>query len=58
LTTVLQISNTGIDVPLVTKIASDDDDEAVVDDVVLLLDPGGPPTLVVYAVQLQADLHN
>ena len=30
--------------------------EAVVDDGDLLLDLGGPPTLVVYVVQLQAEL--
>ena len=54
---VLQISNTGTDVPVVTKIAADVD-EAVGDDDVLLLDPGGPPTLVLYAVQLHNKLQN
>ena len=51
MTTVLQSSNTGTDVPMVTEIASAVV-EAVVDDGELLLDLGGPPTLVVYVVQL------
>ena len=60
MTTVLQNSNTGTDVPLVTKISSvvDEDVGDDVDDVELLLDPGGPPTLVVYDVQLQTELQN
>ena len=45
--TVYQISNTGPDVPVVTKSASVDG-EAVGDDDVLLLDLGRPPTLVLY----------
>ena len=57
LTTVSQISNTGTDVPLVTKISSVVDED-VGDDVELLMDPGGPPTLVVYDVQLQTELQN
>ena len=56
LTTVLQISYTGTDVPVVKKNASVVD-EAVGDDV-LLLDIGGPPTKVVYAVQLQTSLQS
>ena len=51
LTTVLQLSNTGTDVPVVTKNASDVGED-VGDDDVFLLDLGGHPTLVVYAVQL------
>ena len=51
LTTVIQFSITRTDVPVVSKNASVDG-EAVGDDV-LLPDPDGPPTLVVYAVQLQ-----
>ena len=51
MTTVLQSSNTGTDVPMVTEIDSAVV-EAVVDDGELLLDLGGPPTLVVYVVQL------
>jgi hypothetical protein len=35
---------------------SPDDDGDVGDDVDLLLDPGVPPSLVVYAVQLQTEL--
>ena len=54
MTTVIKTSITGTDVPVVTKKASVVG-EAVEDDV-LLLDPDGPPTLVVYAVQLQMDL--
>ena len=50
LTTVLQISNTGTDVMVVTKNASVVVEAVGVD--VLLLDLGGPPNLVVYAVQL------
>ena len=56
LTTVIQISITGTDVPVDTKNASVDG-EAVGDDV-LPLDSGGPPTLVVYAVQLQTRLQS
>ena len=47
MTTVLQISNTGTDVPVVMKNTSVDG-EAVGDDDVLLLDLGRPPTLVLY----------
>ena len=42
LITVSQISKTGTDVPLVTKISSVVDED-VGDDVGLILDPGGPP---------------
>jgi hypothetical protein len=56
LTTVIQNSITGTDVPVVTKKASvgieaDGDD-------VLPLDLDGPPTLVVYAVQLKTRLQS
>jgi hypothetical protein len=57
LTTVSQISNTGTKFLLVTKISSDDDGD-VGDDGDLLLDPGVPPTLLVYAVQLQTELQS
>jgi hypothetical protein len=57
LTTVPQISNTGTDVPLVTKISSVVDED-VGDDVELLLDPGRPTTLLVNDVQLQTELQN
>ena len=56
MTTVIQNSITGTDVPVVTMNASVDIEADGYD--ILSLDLDGPPTLVVYAVQLQTRLQS
>jgi hypothetical protein len=55
MTTVLQISNTGTDVPVVKKNPSVDGEAIGDDDHILLLDLGEPHAMVMYAVQLNSN---